>query len=288
LSKKRATPITRRSNSHPKRNESRGRIRCSPVIFCFLSAIKFSLCAAADEDSISTDRPDVVDSSDVVAAGVLQLEVGANYQRNDNVDPRTRTVTTPMLIRYGIGSDFELRLGTDGHVTQETHGADGESTDRGYADLSLGFKWHISDGAVSTHRPAIAIELNTEVPSGSGTFKGAGALPSLRAIAEWEISDSASIGVMSGAVFNRSATHRFWSGILATSADASITETMHGFVEIAGQQFAHADDGNVLATLDTGLTYLLSNSIQLDCAIFRGINHSTPNWNFGAGISVRW
>jgi hypothetical protein len=252
-----------------------------------LCVLAFSSAAFADEDAISTDRPDFVDSTDVVGRKALQLEVGVGYALDDHGGQRSRTFTAPALVRYGVTPTLELRIGDDGWTEAQVGDSIGTSTQRGVADLSIGTKWHASDSSPAMHRPAIALELTAVIPSGSADERGDGVRPSVRGIAEWELDHSLSIGVMTGAKFDRSQTHRFWSGLLATSLEAGFTENLHGFAEIAGQQFAHANDGGVLASFDTGLTYLLTKSIQIDCAIFLGLNRNTPNWNLGAGFSVR-
>jgi len=257
------------------------------VFTLMLCGFAFSSAVVADEDAISTDRPDFVDSSDVVGRSALQLEIGVGYTHDDHDGQRSRTFTTPIVVRYGIASDWELRVGADGWTNQQTRDSAGTITQRGISDLLLGTKWHVSDSAPSKQRPAIAFELAALIPSGSTDERGDGVRPSVRGIAEWELDHSLSIGVMTGATFDRSQTHRFWSGLFATSLEAGLTANLHGFAEIAGQQFAHANDGGVLASFDTGLTYLLTKSMQLDCAIFRGLNRNTPNWNLGAGFSVR-
>ena len=64
----------------------------------FLAAACGSLPLAAtagDDDMISTDRPDFVESSQVVGRGRLQLETSVQWERDHGV----RTLTTPTLLR---------------------------------------------------------------------------------------------------------------------------------------------------------------------------------------------
>ena len=257
------------------------------AIFLCLGTCSLAFDAAAQDDSISTDRPDIVDSSDVVPRKALQFEVGTSYARDTHSSAQITQFSTPLLIRYGLTSNFELRFATDGRVVQHMRATNVDATNRGFGDLSLGFKWHIDDGKPATPRPAIAMELSAEFPTGSDNFKGDGVRPTLRGIAEWVFSDSVSLGLMSGATYDRSSLHDFWNGVLATSVDFAPTESLRGFVEVAGQQLAHAQDGGVILTADTGLAYVLTRATQVDFAIFRGLNATTPNWTIGAGFSIR-
>lgn len=251
------------------------------LLLLIFGASAFAPSARAEEE-ISTDRPDFVESSDVVPKDAAQLELGLSYERDNGVG-LVRTLTTPTLFRYGIGSGLEVRVETDGFTTRKT-----DFTERGFSDLSLGVKWHARDGDASTNRPALAVLLHADLPSGSSAFRGEGVRPSLRGVAEWDVGTATSIGVMPGIVYDQSTQHRFWSGILATTMSTQLAEKWHGFVEIAAQQIAHTDDGGNTITFDTGLTYLLRNSLELDCAVFHGLNNAAPDWTFEAGLSIRW
>jgi len=258
-----------------------------PLAYLLAALVFVCRSAAADDEAISTDRPDFVESSDVIARGVVQIETGVNYERDSNASEPTRTYTTPTLLRVGLGSNLELRFETDGRTSQRTTTINGSSTETGFSDLSVGLKWHCNDGDAEHHRPATALLLHADLPSGSRAFRGVGVRPSLRGVAEWELSESTSIGVMPGVVFDQSEQHHFVSGIFAATAGHQLTGNLRGFIEIAGQQIAHAEDGGIILTYDTGLTYLLSKSVQIDCVLSRGANRNTAEWNVGGGISVR-
>jgi hypothetical protein len=249
----------------------------------FVFAINACSVQAMADDVISTDRPDFVESSDVVGRGVAQIETGLNYERDTQTDIATRTYTTPTLLRFGVGRDLELRLETDGRISRNTS----SETQTGFADLSVGVKWRVADSDRGRQQPSVAVLLHADVASGSSAFRGVGMRPSLRATAEWDIGATGSLGVMPGVVYDQSDEHRFLSGIFAVTASRQLIGRLRGFMEVAGRQFAHAEDGGTILTYDTGLSYLLVDSVQIDCAFARGANRNTPEWNFGAGISVR-
>ena len=58
-------------------------------------------------DSIATDRPNVVESSLTVGAGVLQLETGLAFETFDGGNFEIDTFSTPTLLRFGIGKAWE-------------------------------------------------------------------------------------------------------------------------------------------------------------------------------------
>ena len=140
---------------------------------------------ADDGDAIVTDRPDFVESSDVVGRGRLQVETGVSHERSRMLGVRERSLATPTLLRIGLRDDWELRLESDGRTVLKTQDEPGAPTRRqtGYADVSLGIKWHMQDGAGT--RPSVGWLLHADIDSGSAAFRGNGVRPSLRMAAEW-------------------------------------------------------------------------------------------------------
>ncbi len=69
-----------------------------------------------DNDPISTDRPDRVDSAKTVGKGVFQIETGYNRDNSDRENPAAHTTTAGGMIRYGLTDSFEIRVDTDGRV----------------------------------------------------------------------------------------------------------------------------------------------------------------------------
>ncbi|QNA99495.1 hypothetical protein [Massilia sp. Se16.2.3] len=97
------------------------------------------------DEPISADRPDFVESSEVVGKGRVQLETSF-------LSEREHTLSMPTLLRVGVGEAVELRFETEGRTLRHSREAEtGErSTLGGYADTAVGLLWH----ALST-RPKI-------------------------------------------------------------------------------------------------------------------------------------
>jgi hypothetical protein len=251
--------------------------------FLLLAACGLPLAAsAADDDTISTDRPDFVESSQVVGKGRLQLETSLQWERDRADGVTVRTLTTPALLRIGLSETTELRFETDGRTVAHAGGA----TEAGYADTSVGIKWHTADQAGAA--PSLGVLLHADLPSGSVALRGSGVRPSLRLAAEWELADGLSFGVMPGvATDNDERGARRGYGIAAATLGKDLGERLHGFVELAAPRVARADRGGTQASFDTGVTWLLTKDIQLDAALTRGLNRRTPDLTVGLGLSVR-
>ncbi len=259
------------------------------VLFSVLLAAITAQAAAAAEDTIATDRPDVVESSDVVGRGRFQIETCLAYERDRSGGTRTRVRSTPTLLRVGVNDTWELRLETDGRLSATADDATGRTHDRGYADVALGLKWHMQDGDEATARPGIAWLVHVDVDSGSAPFRGQGRRPSVRVVAEWDLPNDVSVGVMPGLFADRNVDgKRFVGGIVAAVASKSLTDRLRGFAELAASQLASRRNGGNVVTFDAGLAYLLTNDMQLDVAVARGLSKAAPDFAWTVGWSARF
>ncbi len=268
------------------------RLRTLASVAALLGAAVLSaqLPEAHADEQISTDRPDFVESSLVVGKGRFQIETGFASERNKRNGDKERLNSTPTLLRYGIGDAWELRLETDGvlHSRIQTANPFSITTENGYADVSLGVKWHVSDGDESG-RPGIAWLLHFDVDSGSSSFRGDGVRPSLRAVAEWELPGDWSVGVMPG-VFSEvnAAGQHYIGGIAAVTVGKGWTETFRTFIELAGQQLTSNKNGGNIVTYDVGAAYLINHDTQIDFALSWGATRQTPDSQWGIGLSKRF
>jgi hypothetical protein len=242
-------------------------------------------------DAISTDRPDFVESSDVVGRGRVQVEIGLLRERAAAGGVESRVVTTPTLLRVGVSDSVELRLETDGHAnaTVQDTATQATQTLHGWSDLSLGAKWHVRDGDESRGTPSVAWLLHVDVDSGSAPLRGQGLRPSLRGVAEWDLPHELSLGVMAGALLDRNAEgHRYASGILAVTFGQAWTPDWHTFLEVAGQQLASRRNGGSVVTFDAGVAWVVTSDVQLDLSAARGLTSESPDLQWGVGLSIRF
>ncbi|HEY1092461.1 MAG TPA: transporter [Burkholderiaceae bacterium] len=243
----------------------------------------------AGEDGIATDRPDFVESSDVVGKGRFQIETSMAWERNQLGSSKTRLRGTPTLLRIGLGETWELRFETDGAQRLTSTEGGLSSRERGYADLAVGAKWHASDGDEATGKPGTAWLFHVDLDSGSAAFRGQGLRPSVRFVAEWELPGGWSAGVMPGVYMDRNdAGKRFVGGILAGVLGKSLTENLRSFFELSAQQIASERNGGRLVTFDAGLAYLLAPNLQVDMAFSRGLTKTSPDLSWTVGFSAKF
>ena len=130
-------------------------VRATLVAFMLLSLTPVGFAA----EDLSTDRPDFVESSDVLDAGRFQLELGLSFERDREGGVRSRGRSTPALLRIGLGHSLEARIETDGLLRASSTDSSTHlgTRDHGAADVALGLKWHTSDGDEKAGTPSTAL-----------------------------------------------------------------------------------------------------------------------------------
>lgn len=256
-----------------------------PVLLTSLFAV--ANVAHAADDTIVTDRPDFVESSNVVGKGRFQVETSVLLERDRHAAGRDRTLATPTLLRQGVSENLELRFETDGRTNISSREASGiHSSTSGYADASLGVKWHATDAEGGM--PSVGVLLHADIASGSRSLRGSGTRPSLRVAAEWELAHDMSLGVMPGVgVEKNDAGQRYRYGILGVVVGKAVNDRLRGFVEVALPQIARGKHGGTQATFDLGGAYLVSDTCQADVMISRGLNSRTPDLGLTVGLSFK-
>jgi len=260
----------------------------SRIIPCLLAGLASGISSAhGAAGAIATDRPDFVESSNVVGSGRLQVETSVLFERDRDGVGRTRTWSTPTLLRIGAGDSVELRIETDGRAVTEYSGAGQvRSTRSGWSDASFGVKWHVTDGAGA--QPSLGILLHADLDSGSTFLRGQGVRPSARIVGEWELPGNVSLGLMPGMGIERNdGGTRYRYGILGLVVGSELGQGVRGFVELAMPRIARVRDGGSQASLDLGAAWLLSDTLQLDAMLAHGLNRRTPDLAFTLGLSFK-
>ncbi|MHA4870430.1 transporter [Duganella sp. PWIR1] len=243
---------------------------------------------AEEKDQIVTDRPDFVESSNVVGAGRFQIETSFALERDKANGGKQRTYSTPTLLRFGLSDNWEARIETDGRmrvVTDDPGG--GRQTDNGYADVSLGVKWHMADADGSL--PSMGVLAHLDLDSGTAAFRAPGKGGSLRLAAEWELPGDLGLGVMPGLAWQRDDNGaRYTSAIFGVVLGKEWNERFRSFIEYSAPQIARGRHGGTVTTFDVGAAYLLTDLVQVDSALSRGLNRNTPDWSWTVGLSIKF
>lgn len=254
---------------------------------CSLSCLLWAAYGLAQaEDVISTDRPGTTESSTVVAPGRFQVEWGYAQARESKDAPRSRTHTTPLLLRIGLTERMELRVETDGPTREKTWGPDGAVTSKGTSDLALGLKWRMAPSSDSDDAPSTAWLFHVDAPTGSSPFREQGLRPSARYVAEWEWG-AWSLSAMPGLYISHNDNNqRYMGGMFAASLSRKVNDRTHAFVEISADQLASRKNGGNQVSVSAGVAYVLTPRVQVDLAVSKGLSEAAPKQQWTTGVSV--
>lgn len=239
---------------------------------------------AAEE--IATDRPDVVESSEVVGKGRFQIETSFATERESKGAPKTRARMTPTLLRIGLTDDLEARIETDGYTHVKTWDSGTTASESGLSDIALGIKWHVRTPADNEAGPSMAWIFHVDTPTGAKAFRGSGLRPSARLVSEWDF-NTWSLGVMPGIYVDKDdADKRYVGGILAVVLGKPINDKLRVFGEWAGHQLTTDSHGGNVITANLGAAYVLSNTVQIDMAVSKGLTDAAPKQAMTIGLSI--
>lgn len=220
-------------------------------------------------EPIDTDGPDFVESSEVVPQGYFQYELGLGSSLSSRNSQQARLTDTPLLLRYGIAKDWELRLASDGYINQ-----DGQ---RGVGNTDIGFKYHSQDRNIETGAPAIAWIVHFQTPIASPYFRTGGVLPSLRSVITWSLANHFALGIMSGlAVQSNDSGQNYTAGIFGAVLNKQVTDKARVFIELSMPTISTPNQNGIITSGDFGAAYLLTNDTQLGFRAGAGLNTNSP------------
>ncbi len=248
-------------------------------ISLFLLLAATAITCLASEDSIIADRPGFSTGTYTVKPHVLNVELGYQYASSNNDSKQFSQSLPLMVLRTGLSEKIELDLLWDGlNIDKEKN----QPTTTSRADISVGGKYRIYE---STQYNLTALGI-LSLPTGSVPSKSNHFDPLLGLLWDYSLSDETSLFGTVQASSYEAESSRIYDTQAAIGASFSHTESIGTFVEI----YTIVPSKSTLErehVLDGGVTYLLSQDIQLDFNIGIGLNDSSPNF-VGFGIASRF
>jgi Putative MetA-pathway of phenol degradation len=233
-----------------------------------------SLVFAQNSEPIQADRPDQTETPALVPQGMFQLETGFTFQKNEQ-NSTSNTLPT-LLWKYGVNSNFELRLITE-FVSEEINT---EKKD-GLKPIYLGMKVKMSDekGLV----PKTSLIAHISIPNGaSSKYKTDFYAPEFRFVMQHTLSEKMSLSYNLGAEWDGFSAEPTFIYTLTTGY--SITDKLGSYIELFG--FAPQKNKSN-HSFDGGITYLINDNFMLDLSAGFGISKTAPDSYFAAGFSFR-
>jgi hypothetical protein len=244
---------------------------------------------------MSTDRPDKTESAYTVDAGHFQVEADlVNYSYDAHNVARDHTITeglavAPINFKVGLRHNWDVQfvIPTYNATRVRDRRTSGRVTERGFGDFVLRSKvnlWGNDSGDT-----AFALMPYVKFPTanshiGNDAYEGGLIAPLAVALpAGW------SMGLMTQLDINEdgdgSGHHPEFVNSITFSHD--IVGHLGGYVEFFSS-VSTDDDADWVGTLDLGLTYGLTENIQLDAGVNIGVTRSADDWNPFVGISWRF
>ncbi len=247
-----------------------------PAAVCATVALAASSTAfAAADDQLAPASPVAAPSG---FAAVARKLIDTTVATERAVVSRVMTSTW----RLSLGTPYVPRSGavvSRGATANDTGDA-GVSDDS--LDLSLGARWRVLHGDVSSHVPAAAWMPDLQ----SADAHTAALRPTMSLSGEWALPNDFSLGVMPGMVVDYSTEgRRQATGTFAVTLGKSWSPQWRTFVDMARDRAATQPLAGVTTSVDAGVTFVATPSTQIDFAVTRGLSDAAPPFQAGLGLS---
>lgn len=244
----------------------------------------FSLFSQNDDqlEALITDRPDATESSTTTSKGFFQMETGGSYDSFEEMDIKTVNYTyNTTLVRYGLLQNLEMRVGWD-FTEGRTKGNENtqENVTSGFSPLLFGFKTTIYQE--NGWFPEIGFLGHLYLPFTASTdYRPETTGVDFRFAFAHSLSENSSLSYNLGAEWGDDSPEA--SYVYTIAYGHGITDKLGAYAELYGD-FPENSKANHL--WDAGLTYLLSNNVQLDATVGSSITKG-QDLLLSAGISFR-
>jgi hypothetical protein len=234
--------------------------------------------AAADPIQVNPNRPTFATPAQTTQRGVAELEVGVEHTAwRDDAD----LFFTPYLLKLGVLSGFELRLGGNGLLRQT---ADAHPAVSGFGDLSLGAQWRfLHQGPLGFD---YAVQGDWKLPTGSAS-KGLGsgeADQTLMALASRDFGRvHADVNVLETWLGRPTIGHD-----RQPAATVSVSGTMTARWSLTGEVYTIGRTSSAARIVSNlwALAFKVSPRLVLDGGADVGLSHAAPRVSLFTGLTV--
>jgi hypothetical protein len=244
---------------------------------------------------LSTDRPDKTESPYTVDAGHFQFEMDAISYATDRDDSgggdlRTRALAiAPINVKVGLCDNVDLQVVIDTYNRVRVTDRIANTVDRrsGFGDITTRLKINLwgNDGGKTAFAAMPFVKFPTNQNDlGNDSVEGGVILP-----LAVELSGGWGLGLMTEIDFLRNAADDGYdvSFINSITFSRDIAGRLGGYVEFFAE-VSTADNSDWVGTLDLGITYGLSDDVQLDAGVNIGVTDSADDLNPFVGVTWRY
>jgi hypothetical protein len=240
---------------------------------------------------LAPDRPDKTESPYTVDAGHFQLEMDVmTFTLNRSNDARIEAWNVaPVNFKIGLFNNVDLQFIFDNYlyVRTEDRQAHKMTTQSGIGDLTTRLKINLlgNDGGQTAFGvlPFVKFPTNTD-HLGNDAFEGGVIFPlAVKLPAGWDL------GLETGGSFLRNEQGRGYHAEFVNSVTVGheLVGKLGGYIEFFSS-VSTEDGSSWVGTVDLGLTYGLTDNVQLDAGVNLGITHSADDVDAFTGFTVRF
>jgi hypothetical protein len=245
--------------------------------YLLIYATLLTASGASQADTPAFDRPGIAFSTQTLPVGTMNWEQGLPDIVHDNQQGTSSTLfSADTRIRVGVTSTFELQLADALYNRLRTRSDDTTTVDKGYGDLTVAIKAAPFSPLQNVSWALLgSLTLNT----GSESFRNDTKLYSLAGSASVHIGDDRALGLF--ASVTRAGKDNSYT--LSPNFGWALNNSCGAYVE-AGYTFGdHIEKDEVAGG---GLTWMASNTVQLDIYGLRGLTSRSTAVQAGIGFSV--
>jgi hypothetical protein len=242
---------------------------------------------------MSTDRPDKTESPYTVDAGRVQVEFDllslTTDRRREGPDViRSRSLSVlPVNLKLGLTNRTDLQILVEPYVHQRERRAGSSDTVDGFGDVTLRLKRNLwgNDGGDT----ALALMPFVKLPTSSAGIGNDAVEFGIIVPLAIGVSDQVGIGLMTEIDMLQESDGRGYALTFVNSATIAfaLTDRLGLYTEAFTERSTEAGAKWVTAG-DLGLTYALSDDLQLDGGVNIGITEAADDLNLFLGISRRF
>lgn len=229
----------------------------------------------------SFDRPGSGFGTGITPVGKLAWEQSlpsANYNETiiDGSKQRVVTLNGDMLLRTGLNSSTELRLGWQGPYWSKTSYKGKHDEHSGSGDVSIGLKKAID---LDDDQLKMALLAEAQIATGNDEFSVHDDIYTVGSSLDYQYNDKLTTGI----TMYYAVQHGDWSVTAVPTLGYAITDKLSGFSEFV---YRKKESVKYEYSLASGLIYHINNRAQIDASLGVDLgSNDRSNYNAGLGFA---
>lgn len=244
---------------------------------------------------LSTDRPDKTESPYTVDAGHVQVELDfVTYTRDrskrDGEDVRSETFNVaPINFKLGLTNSTDVQVVFDSYIRETVTDRSARTRDRtqGIGDVTVRLKQNLwgNDGGTT----ALALMPFVKLPTNSNGLGNDAVEFGLIVPFAIGVSERIGIGLMTEVDLLEESDAKGYAPSFINSATVAftLTDKLGLYTELFTERSTERG-ARWIVTGDVGLTYAISDSVQLDTGVNLGLTRAADDLNLFVGLSRRF